>query len=62
MVRTPRGFRAALSKSKKALAKYETFPPSHKREVLDYILEAKKPETRARRIAKTVTWLAAGAP
>jgi hypothetical protein len=46
---------------KKALApvraSWEKLSPSHKREHVKHVTEAKKPETRARRIAATVTAL-----
>ncbi|HMC54090.1 MAG TPA: YdeI/OmpD-associated family protein [Gemmatimonadaceae bacterium] len=56
----PPAFRSALSKNKKARANYEAFPPSHKREYLEWIVEAKREETRDRRIAQAVTWIAGG--
>lgn len=52
----------ALARSPKAKAEFEKFPPSHKREVIGYIVEAKKPETRERRAAKTVDLLEKGWP
>ena len=57
----PRAFRFALAKNKKAKANY-AFPPSHKREYLQWITEAKREETRDRRIAEAVEWIAAGKP
>jgi len=56
----PPAFRNALSKNKKAQANYEAFPPSHKREYLEWIVEAKREETRDRRIAQAVQWIAGG--
>lgn len=56
----PPAFRSALSKNKKAQANYEAFPPSHKREYLEWIVEAKREETRDRRIAQAVEWIAGG--
>lgn len=49
----------ALAKTKGAKAAFEALAPSHKREHVKYILEAKQAETRARRIAKTIDTLAA---
>ncbi|MEM6252929.1 MAG: YdeI/OmpD-associated family protein [Cyanobacteria bacterium P01_D01_bin.156] len=43
----------ALEEHPPALANYETFPDSAKRDILRWIKLAKKPETRARRIYKT---------
>lgn len=40
------------------LEKFRKLPPSHQREWIKYIEEAKRPETRARRIEKTIRQLA----
>lgn len=45
---------AALRKSKKAIVAFEVMPRSHQKRWVDYVAEAKKPETRARRIEKCV--------
>ncbi|MBI5953115.1 MAG: YdeI/OmpD-associated family protein [Chloroflexi bacterium] len=45
----------ALSKNKTAREYFEAFPRSAKRAILEWILNAKKPETRAKRIEETVT-------
>ena len=50
----PPDIKKALAKSKLAKAKFEKMPYSHQKEYLGYVLEAKKPETRARRIAKMI--------
>jgi uncharacterized protein YdeI (YjbR/CyaY-like superfamily) len=44
----------AFSKSKTARDFFEAFPKSAKRGILEWILQAKKPETRAARIVETV--------
>ena len=51
---------AALRKNKAAQATYEAFPPSCKREYVEWITEAKREETRAKRLAQAVEWMAAG--
>ena len=56
----PADLRAALAKNKKALAAFEAFPPSHKREYIEWITEAKREETRARRLATAVEWMSEG--
>jgi len=56
----PDDLAAALKKNKKALAVYEAFSPSAKREYVDWITEAKREETRAKRLAQAVEWLAEG--
>ena len=58
----PAELKRALASSPRAKAEFEKFPPSHKREVIGYITEAKKPETRERRAAKTVALLEKGWP
>jgi hypothetical protein len=51
---------AALGKKKRALATYEAFPPSKQRDYVEWVTEAKREETRARRIAQAVEWMAEG--
>ncbi len=58
---TPPDLAAALAERPEARERWERLPPSHRREHLRYVDEAKRPETRARRIAKTVEDLAAKA-
>ena len=58
----PDDFLAALKKNKKARQTYDAFSPSHKREYLEWILEAKRDETRAKRVASAVEWMAEGKP
>ncbi|MFO0710003.1 MAG: YdeI/OmpD-associated family protein [Sandaracinus sp.] len=49
-----------LRKDKAANATWKTLAPSHRREYVTWITEAKKPETRSRRIAQALTMLAQG--
>jgi uncharacterized protein YdeI (YjbR/CyaY-like superfamily) len=56
----PADLRAALKKHPKARATFDAFSPSHQREYVEWITEAKQPATRERRIAATVEQLAAG--
>jgi len=56
----PEDFVAALRKNKKAQTAWDAFSPSHRREYLEWILEAKQPATRDRRIATTLEWVSAG--
>ena len=56
----PKDFAAALKKTKKAAATFEAFSPSHKREYIEWIVEAKTDETRQRRMATAVEWIAQG--
>jgi uncharacterized protein YdeI (YjbR/CyaY-like superfamily) len=57
---TPADLKAALQNSRKALAAFEAFSPSMRREYVEWIVEAKRPETRAKRIATAVEWMAEG--
>lgn len=50
----------ALRKNAKARAAFEAFPPSHRREYIEWIEEAKQDRTRARRLATTLEWLTQG--
>ena len=59
-VETPSEFTSALKRNKAAATHFEAFSPSCKREYIDWIADAKKPETRDRRIAQAVEWIAKG--
>ena len=56
----PDYFLAALKKSKKALAVFERFRPSHKREYIEWIVDAKREETRTKRIKAAITLMTQG--
>lgn len=58
----PKDFAAALKKNKKAAETFKNFSPSHRRDYLEWITEAKRAETRATRLATTLEWLADGKP
>jgi uncharacterized protein YdeI (YjbR/CyaY-like superfamily) len=58
-VTVPEDFQQALAKAREARTFLESLLPSHKRAYLGWILEAKKAETRARRIGKAVEMLTA---
>ena len=49
-----------LKKNKKAAAFYNTMPPSHKKEYLQWILEAKRDETRLKRVRQAIDMLSEG--
>src|SRR5207249_2267326 len=48
--KTPDDLAAALKKNKKAAATFENFSPSHRRESIEWISDAKSDETRKRRL------------
>jgi len=56
----PDYFTTALKKSKKALAAFENFSYSHRKEYVQWITEAKREETREQRLATAIKWLAEG--
>jgi|SRR5436190_12831890 len=56
----PDYFLAAVKKNRKALAAFENFSYSHKKEYVEWVTEAKREETRAQRLATTVQWLSQG--
>jgi hypothetical protein len=56
----PPALLAGLKKNRKASATFEAFSPSHRREYIEWITEAKREETRDKRVAQTLEWLAEG--
>jgi uncharacterized protein YdeI (YjbR/CyaY-like superfamily) len=58
----PAEFAAALGKNKKAEAHFQSFRPSHRREYIEWIADAKRAETREKRIATALEWIAEGKP
>jgi uncharacterized protein YdeI (YjbR/CyaY-like superfamily) len=59
-IETPAEFTTALQKNKKAAAAFAAFSPSCKREYFDWISDAKRTETRDKRIATAVEWISEG--
>ncbi len=59
-VEVPAEFTAALRRDRKAAAAYAAFSPSCQREYAQWIADAKRPETRDRRIVQAVEWIAEG--
>lgn len=57
---TPDDFAGALRRNAAAGKCFSGLAPGQRREYLEWILEAKRAETRARRIAQAVEWLADG--
>jgi uncharacterized protein YdeI (YjbR/CyaY-like superfamily) len=56
----PPEFAAALKKAATARKAFDAFSPSHRREYLEWIIEAKSDATRQKRIATAIEWLAQG--
>jgi hypothetical protein len=59
-VKVPADFQKALAGNRGALENFKDFAPSHRREYVEWIEEAKKDETRQKRIATAVEWIAEG--
>ena len=60
--KTPHDLAAALKRNAKAAAVYKGFSPSHKREYIEWITEAKQPATRQKRLKQAIEWIAQGKP
>ncbi len=55
----PDDLKQQFAKNKTAFSNWQNFPPSSRRGILEWILSARKPETRQRRIEQTVELAAA---
>lgn len=58
----PADLAAALRRNRAAAATFEAFPPGQQREYVEWITGARRDETRQRRLAQAVEWLAEGKP
>jgi uncharacterized protein YdeI (YjbR/CyaY-like superfamily) len=58
--KVPPELAAALRKSGTAAAQFKAFSPSKRREYVEWIVEAKGENTRAKRVAQAVEWIAEG--
>jgi len=58
--KAPADLQKALKASAKASATFKALSPSHKREYIEWITEAKTEPTRKKRIATTIAWLSKG--
>ena len=56
----PDDLRSAVDANPAAAATFDGFPPSARRDYVEWIVEAKREETRRKRIALAVEWLAEG--
>ena len=62
VVNMPSDFMKAIRANKKALATYENFSPSNKRDYAEWINDAKTEETRTKRMATAIEWMSEGKP
>lgn len=58
----PADLAAALKRNTKARKTFDTFSPSQRREYIEWLADAKAEDTRKRRLATTIEWLAEGKP
>ena len=56
----PEDFKKALLAKTTALNHFESFTPAKRSEYIEWINEAKRNETRNKRIAQAITWIAEG--
>jgi uncharacterized protein YdeI (YjbR/CyaY-like superfamily) len=59
-LKIPADFLTALGKNKKAHAAFTGFSYSHQKEYVEWITEAKRDETRQKRMKQALEWLAEG--
>lgn len=58
----PDFFLAALKKNKKAQSTFQSFSETNRRDYIEWLIDAKQEDTRKRRLATALDWLAAGKP
>lgn len=56
----PADLSAALAANPAARLHFEAFAPSARRDYVDWLMEAKRPETRAKRLVEAIGWIAEG--
>lgn len=56
----PDDLAAALKKNRKAATVFAAFSPSAKREYIEWLTEAKREETRSKRLEQAIEWIAEG--
>jgi uncharacterized protein YdeI (YjbR/CyaY-like superfamily) len=61
-LKVPDYLSAALKRNARALQTFEGFSPSHKREYVEWLTEAKRDETRQKRLETAMVWMAEGKP
>jgi uncharacterized protein YdeI (YjbR/CyaY-like superfamily) len=59
-VRVPADLAAALKRNARAGAAFVAFSPSHRRDYVEWITEAKGADTRRRRLDTAIEWIAEG--
>lgn len=60
VLETPADLQAGLAGNPAARQTFQALPPSKQRDYIEWIVEAKREDTRARRLAQSLEWLAEG--
>ena len=58
----PADLAAALKKNRKAATTFAGFSPTNQRDYVEWIIDAKREETRSKRLAQAIEWMAEGKP
>ena len=58
----PPDLAAALKRDKAAAKHFQAFPPGQQRDYVEWLTEARREETRQRRLAQAIEWIADGKP
>jgi uncharacterized protein YdeI (YjbR/CyaY-like superfamily) len=61
-VPVPKYMADALARNRKARETFGRFPPSHRREYVEWIADAKTEPTRMRRLDQAIAWMVEGKP
>lgn len=61
-LRVPADLAVALRRNAEAATTFKAFSYSKRKDYIAWLTEAKRPETRAKRLTTTIEWLAAGKP
>jgi hypothetical protein len=56
----PSDLTEALKRNPKARSTFEGFPPGKRRDYIEWLVDAKQPATRARRLETAIAWMAEG--
>ncbi len=58
--KVPPDLAAALRRNREARARFDAMSPSHRREYIEWLTEAKRDATREKRLATAIEWIAEG--
>ena len=60
ILQMPADFQRAIRQDQQAAAVFKKFSPSHKREYIEWLMQAKTDRTREKRLATSIAWIAEG--